>query len=76
MALSAKHFAERLNRCLNETGAPRPLRERAGILSKIIRIPRQDAWGFLEGHQLPQQDVLEQIAEEFEVDARWLVGEK
>lgn len=76
MAFNAKHFAERLNRCLSDTDAPAQLRERAAILSKLLDIPRQDAWSFLEGHQVPHTDILERIADEFEVDPNWLVGEK
>lgn len=73
---SAKHFAERLNSCLDDTGAPLHMRERAVILSKLLDIPKQQAFSFLEGHQLPDQDVLHRIATEFEVDPQWLTGEK
>jgi hypothetical protein len=74
--LSAKHFAERLNSCLSDTGAPPQARERAIILSKLIDIPKQQAWSLLEGHQLPNHELIEQIANEFEVDPKWLSGEK
>jgi|GEM_PF-760566 len=76
MALCAKHFAERLNNCLDDTGAPTHVRERAVILSKLIDIPKQQAWGFLEGQQLPPMDLLQRLASEFEVDPLWLTGEK
>lgn len=76
MPLGAKHFAERLNSCLDDTGAPIQTRERALILSKMLDIPKQQAWSFLEGHQLPEPDLLQRIASEFEVDPQWLSGEK
>lgn len=76
MPHTAKNFAQRLNHCLDETGAPRPMRERAAILSKLIDVPKHQAWSYLEGHQLPEKDILQQIANEFEVDPKWLTGEK
>ena len=76
MAQGAKHFAERLNSCLDETNAPMQIRERAVILSKLFGIPKHQAWNFLEGHQIPNSDLLQQIAKEFDVDSKWLSGEK
>lgn len=76
MPQSAKHFAQRLNHCLDETGAPISLRERATILSKVIDIPKQQAWGLLEGHQLPDNSLLNKLASEFEVEPDWLTGKK
>ncbi|TAK77167.1 MAG: XRE family transcriptional regulator [Gammaproteobacteria bacterium] len=76
MAPSAKHFAQRLNSCLDDSGAPIQIRERAAILSKMIDISKQQAWSLLEGQQLPDPDLLQKIAEEFEVDPKWLSGEK
>lgn len=76
MPQSAKLFSERLNHCLDETGAPNALRDRAAILSKMLDIPKQQAWNFLEGLQIPDQTMLEKIASEFEVEKAWLLGEK
>lgn len=76
MPLTAKLFAERLNSCLDDTGAPVQIRERAVILSKMLDIPKQQAWSFLDGHQLPDSDMLQKIANEFEVDPQWLTSEK
>ncbi len=76
MPQSAKLFSERLNACLDDTDAPASIRERAVILSKMIDIPKQSAWTLLEGHVLPDQDTLQKIANEFEVDPKWLSGEK
>lgn len=72
----AKHFAANLNKCLDDTGAPSTARERANILSKLLYISKQQAWSLLEGQQLPDPELLEKIADEFEVDANWLIGNK
>ena len=76
MAHSAKYFAERLNSCLDETNAPIQIRERAAILSKLFAIPKHQAWNLLEGYQIPDPELLQQIAKEFDVDSKWLSGEK
>lgn len=76
MTLTAKQFSERLNSCLDDTGAPANTRERAVILSKVLDIPKQQAFSLLEGHQLPDLEMLQLIANEFEVDPKWLSGEK
>ena len=73
---SAKIFAQRLNRCLDDMDAPTAVRERADILCKMLDIPRHQAWGLIEGHQFPDAALLNQIANEFEVDPKWLAGEK
>lgn len=76
MPFSPKIFSDRLNSCLDDTGAPSSIRERALILSKMIDIPKQQAWGLLEGHLMPDQDTIKKIAGEFEVEIQWLTGEK
>lgn len=76
MPQSAKHFAERLNHCLNETGAPASIRERTAILSKMLDISKQQAWSFIDGQQIPDPELLQKIANEFEVDPEWLSGVK
>jgi len=73
---SAKHFAQRLNSCLDDTDAPPHVRERAAILSKMLDIPKHQAWSLLEGQLLPDADLLQRIANEFEVDPAWLSGDK
>lgn len=74
MTYSAKDFAEKINKCLDESEAPAPVRERAGILSKMLDIPKQQAWSMLEGHVIPEHSLLQRIAVEFEVDLKWLCG--
>lgn len=72
---SAKYFSERLNQCLDETGVPINVRERAQVLSKMLDIPKQQAWNMLEGYQIPDQYLLNLIAKEFEVDTDWFISE-
>lgn len=71
-----KLFAQRLNGCLDDMGAPSQIRERSTVLSKLVDVPKQQAWSLLEGQQTPDQDLIEKIAAEFEVDAKWLCGEQ
>lgn len=73
---SPKQFAERLNHCLDDMGAPPAVRERAVVLAKMLDISKQQAWSLIEGHQIPDQEILQQMAYEFEVDPTWLAGEK
>ena len=72
---SAKEFANRLNKSLDELDVPATSRERTSILSKMLQITKQQAWSLLEGHQVPDKELLQQIANELEVDTCWLVGE-
>lgn len=76
MPYTPKQFAQRLNHCLDETDAPVSVRERAVILSKMLDIPKQQAWSLIEGHLLPDQVLLQRIADEFEVDPKWFSGDK
>lgn len=76
MPQSARFFAERLNSCFDDMDAPAGSRERAAILSKMIDIPKQQAWTLVEGQVLPDQDLIARIANEFEVDPKWLSGDK
>lgn len=75
MPVSPRIFSQRLNQCLDDSDAPESTRDRAVILSKMIDIPKQLAWSYIEGQQLPDEDTLKKIATEFEVDPNWLTGE-
>jgi len=74
--LSARDFAEKLNSCLDSIDAPASARERAAILSKMLDIPKQQAWSLVEGQLVPEKELLQKIADEFEVDLLWLSSEK
>lgn len=69
----AKHFALRLNKCLDELDMPVTTRERAALFGKMLDIPKQQVWSWLEGHTLPTDAELQQIAAELDVDAEWLM---
>lgn len=62
-----KLFADELNKSLDATGAPKG-KERAGVLSKLFHIPKQQAWAFLEGYTLPNEELLKQMGDELEFD--------
>lgn len=67
----AKHFCERLNKCLNEVGAPNNPRERAAVLGKLLHIPRHHALSLVDGHMIPDEGTLYALAREFEVDEKF-----
>jgi transcriptional regulator with XRE-family HTH domain len=69
----AKRFAQRLNKCLDELDMPVATRERAALFGKMLDIPKQQVWSWLEGHTYPTHDELQQIGAELDVDAEWLM---
>ena len=73
MQQNAKQFADQLNKSLDELGAPINIRERSVVLGKMLHIPKQQAWGLLEGHLLPSDDLLQEIANELEIDVSTLL---
>lgn len=76
MTTNAREFSHRLTHCLDETGAPAQTRDRAILLSKLLDIPKHLAFSILEGHLVPDNDLVLKIANEFEVEPKWLTGEK
>lgn len=69
-----KLFAERLNKELDAIGVPPRSEERINAFSKLIKIPKFKAEAFLNGISIPDMTVLCRIADEFEVNADWLIG--
>jgi hypothetical protein len=65
---SPKQFSDELNKSLDDIGAPIAIRDRAVVLSKMLNIPKQQAWGLLEGHLSPDDELLKQIATELEIN--------
>jgi hypothetical protein len=63
-----KQFSEELNKNLDELAVPKDIKERSAILSKMFHIPKQQAWSLLEGHIFPEEPLLKEIAEEFDID--------
>lgn len=69
-----KRFSERLNSELDNIGAPESSAERIEVLSKLIKIPKFKAEALLNGATNPDEKLLTILAQEFEVNADWLVG--
>ena len=69
-----KRFSERLNKELDNIGAPETSAERIEVLSKLVKIPKFKAEALLSGATNPDAALLNALAQEFEVSADWLVG--
>ena len=69
-----KRFSERLNRELDNIGAPESSTERIEVLSKLVKIPKFKAEALLNGTTSPDEKLLNTLAQEFEVSADWLAG--
>ena len=67
-------FAERLNRELDNIDVPSREDERIEAFSKMFHIPKFKAEALLHGISLPDESLLESIAQELEVNPNWLVG--
>lgn len=76
MLEKAKRFSEQLSKGLDDLGMPIHIRERSSMLSKMLHIPKQQAWGLLEGHLMPDEALLDKIATELEVDKKWLLQDE
>ena len=74
--MSNKKFAERLNRALDEMGAPERSDERIEIFSKLIKVPRFKAEAILNGTMPLDAHLLETLTQELEVTQAWLLGEE
>ena len=72
--MSNKLFAERLNKELDSVGAPLRSDERIEVFSKLVKIPKFKAEAFLSGITVPDETLLNRIAEELEVNPLWLIG--
>ncbi|MCE3237726.1 MAG: hypothetical protein K0R24_707 [Gammaproteobacteria bacterium] len=51
-----------------ESNAKQLNKERVAILSKILGIPKPQAWSLLEGHSATDPLVLKKLAHEFELN--------
>ena len=69
-----KRFSERLNRELDNIGAPEANAERIEVLSKLVKIPKFKAEALLNGATNPDAALLDALAQEFEVSPAWLVS--
>lgn len=71
-----RRFSERLNKELDNIGAPESTTERIEVLSKLIKIPKFKAEALLNGATIPDKAMLDMLAKELEVSADWLVGKE
>ena len=71
-----KIFLDRLHQQLDEIGLPEPADKRTTAFATLIHQPRSKAEAILSGLTYPDQVLLEQLAEEFEVSVAWLLGEE
>ncbi|MGC1181606.1 hypothetical protein [Legionella sp.] len=69
-----KRFSERLNKELDNIGAPTLSAERIEVLSKLVKIPKFKAEALLNGTTRPDAILLNTLAQELEVSVDWLVG--
>lgn len=69
-----KIFAERLNQELDTIDLPSREDERIEAFSKMFHIPKFKAEALLHGVYLPDDTLLQNIAQELEVKPDWLIG--
>lgn len=69
-----KIFAERLNQALDSIEAPENASERIHALSLLIKVPKFKAAALLNGEIIPDEILLNSMAEEFDISADWLLG--
>lgn len=67
-------FAERLNQELDKIEMPLREDERLDAFSKMFHLPKFKAEAMLHGVYLPDEDLLQSLAKEFEIDPNWLIG--
>jgi hypothetical protein len=72
--LSTKKLAHEINKSLDEIGVPENSKERLAIFSRMLDIPRQQAWSLLEGQCIPDEKILEKIANELEIDPNTVIN--
>lgn len=69
-----KLFSEHLNQELDNIDVPSREDERIDAFSKMFHIPKFKAEALLHGVYLPDETLLQSIAQELEVDPDWLIG--
>jgi hypothetical protein len=67
-------FKQRFNKLLDEAEVPTEQSARIEAVARIFALKRHQVAAMLNG-KIPDQDLLERIAGEFEVKATWLHGQ-
>lgn len=73
MTPNPKKIAEKINATLDELNLPVNTKERAALLSKMIDIPKPDAWALLMGQVIPNDEIIQKIVTELEIERSWLL---
>ncbi len=74
--MANKRLSERLNNELDLIGIPSLMVERVQVCSKLFKLPKFKVEALLKGVVAIDSSSIEKIAEELEVDASWLMGNK
>lgn len=69
-----KQFADKLNKELDGIDVPSLTQERVDVLAKLLKIPRFKAEAILNGLALPDDELLNRLADELEINKEWLLG--
>ncbi len=72
--MSNKIFSERLNKALDDIGAPERSDERIDVLSRLIKVPKFKADALLNGTMPLDDHLFEILTQELEVTEDWLMG--
>ncbi|PJD92884.1 MAG: hypothetical protein CK424_04770 [Legionella sp.] len=74
--MSNKVFSERLNEGLDEIGMPQRNDERVETFAKFIELPKFKAQAVLNGTAIPNEQILNFLANQLEVSVSWLLGKE
>lgn len=72
--MNIKCFSERINHELASSGFPSNEQEKARAFAKVFDISPHMAALLLKGQANPSDDLIHDIAQEFEVNVDWLKG--
>lgn len=67
------HILENIHALLDFKHVSREMTIRSQYFSQEFGIPLEESANLLEGEQVPNRKLLNEIADRFEVDSRWLL---
>ncbi len=67
MRYTSKELAQELHKSLDGLGVSIHGHDRAMMLSKMLDIPKPEAWSLLEGYTFPDKPLLRKISETLEI---------
>lgn len=74
--MNVKCFSERINKELVSAGFPNNEKEKLEAFAKVFHVSPYMADSLLHGKMMPSKELLDAIAEEFEVSKSWLCGDE